>query len=355
MGCIEFLNMNIRLVIIVIIFSLFHPVYGQDIEYLFPNSIAQEDDVRIIKNIDGEMDRFTIRADDTGALGRIRVPDEGLLFLTDFQNHTVLKINLDDHASMEVIGGAGRGPGEFMEISGYAVDVEDRQIIVSDHILRRLTLLDFHGEVIGELNVDFALAKVAMLQDGIVVKNSSMVEGEPLFIMFDRNLTSRAQQFDSIKSVMNGVTSPLIYEGIVDAVENRWIYASRRFGVLRIYNHESGEIIERKTIEPINGLILNVEERGQMRAVNPSGDSIFASGEIAIDNGKIYVMHLGGSAIRSNLIDVYDLYTGDYLHSLELHMDVSHYDVHNGIIYALIETDDQYHPYDVVKLNLPSN
>src|SRR5690625_5496502 len=73
-----------------------------------------------------------------------------------------------------------------------------------------------------------------------------------------------------------------------------------------LHDLEGNQIFCRKMIEPIDGLVMESRQSGNMFITMKGDDSIYATLDVGYSNSKIYILYSGDRKFRGNRIEVYE-------------------------------------------------
>ena len=239
-------------------------------------------------------------------------------YVGDWSDSKVKKIDAEGNI-VEVFGkGKGEGPGEFLQINSIDLDNSGR-IWISDELTGRITIFD-DIEDFEVVNVKIMPNKLVVLNDKYFVisdrfdtrlKISSLNSSENMFseaiVSRDRELWSRV--FDSTFMKADSSNLVRVFYYTTDIVK---------------YNEEGEILFVRRPIEAFDIEDLKIipprqyeENQEQIfYEVSPSSNLPQMHG-LHIDERYIYILtsEVQGELFIRDIIDVYDLQTGDYLHS----------------------------------------
>lgn len=250
-------------------------------------------------------------------------------YIYDVGNMNIVKYSLSGDYISAYGYGRGQGPGEFQNIFAFSIGCDDTVWVV-DSMARRISQFESDGTFINSFRPGFNAARIAALEDGRVAILAYM---EPsLFVIVDETgKVERRIEFDFGESV--SLYTP-VYDGhLFSQSEGGFIWAPRFASYLFFFNH-NGELVRRlqlidKHDFPDN--VLRADRPMSARDIERPARTI----AVSVDDSIIFVNTLiREPGTTSNVLDRYDLLSGEYIDSARLPGGGSQYQVFRGLLYS---------------------
>lgn len=135
------------------------------------------------KSIDGyELDKM---GGPVGRVDKIMLSDTMLFVLDKHFAKKLFVYDLDKECRFIFsIGNRGKGPGEFLRISDFTIEEEQKHILISDMQLRKLCYYNFDGEFIKEVKLGFTPLKLGVSTDYVyIISNTYKKDSRGLQIL----------------------------------------------------------------------------------------------------------------------------------------------------------------------------
>ena len=239
-------------------------------------------------------------------------------YVGDWSDNKIKKIDAEGNIVSIYGQGKGEGPGEFLRINSIDMDSSGR-LWIADELTGRITIFD-DIEDFEVVNLNIMPNKLVVLDDKSFVisdrfdtrlKISSLNSSENMFseaiLSRDRELWSRVFDSTFMKADSSNLVRAFYYTSdIVKYNEEGEILFVRR--PIEAFDIEDLKIIPPRQYED------NQEQ--YFYEVSPSSNLPQMHG-LHIDESYIYILtsEVQGELFIREIIDVYDLQTGDYLHS----------------------------------------
>lgn len=253
------------------------------------------------------------------------------LFVFDRGRRKVARLTADGEIEWWY-GGPGRGPDEFMHVR----DIErgpNGKLWTLDVENARLTVLDRSGRAIARVPIrDVAQpdALVPLTEEAVVLVTLS--QQHPL-VLIDAG-TGRVLERFGLPWAGYERVHPLAAQMTAAGGADSFVVAfSIGNGFFTFRGREAlpyfGTFVEHTPFPRV----VTVRE-GNTRTTGFERKPIFSAYEIDIDSGRLYVLFVGSTEDRYRILDIYDLTTGGYLHSLKLPRSVSSIAVSGDRVYG---------------------
>lgn len=263
----------------------------------------------------------------------------------DFSRRELVSFKTEENKQLSktmIASSVGRGPGEFQRIRAFDMDNEGN-VYALDSDLLRIMVWDAEGDYITTFQETSGIpGELSLWDENIIIKYTSVGNSQYLYGILEKDGTL-IRQFYPYSEAMEE-PNPLFYEGSIDTDSNKVVYASANFGVFMLHDLEGNQIFCRKMIEPIDGLVMESSQSGNMFITMKGDDSIYATLDVGYSNSKIYILYSGDRTLRGNRIDVYEDTNGNYLGSFILDHHLSKMSVEGDTLYGIVreyDGDDQ--------------
>jgi len=263
----------------------------------------------------------------------VKVSPAGEVFVLDWGDRQIKKLSSDGRVLSKYGKGVGKGPGELINPTDFAVDGQDN-VWVCDPATGLLTIYDKRGHVYGTVRTKVPPYRIALLsREQFVVVPAPI--GETLFYV--HQLSGEFQKsFGNL--VPDQTRNGLMLDGYlcVDG-EGGFIYTLLRAGVFVRYSSEGVNLYTMETIEPIPLPRLERFAVGDSRVTRVDPKAPYSSLSVAIQDGRIYLLYRGSSPEKrqSSIIDVYTIATGDYLYSFTVPGNCIQMDIKKFSLYCI--------------------
>ena len=232
--------------------------------------------------------------------GVVEDPD-GNLYVLDAEFQKIVVFGAGGDYEDVILGGLGRGPGEFIRPRALALSPNGR-LWVNDQMEQRITEFDVSGRVIRVVKSPYALLDLAAVGEKLYATRLA-VDSTARVVVFDTSGTVLATVLEPrMEDVDAGVPSA---GGIGPAPRGRIVFAHQRIGRWRM--------VEGMNVGPVQGVALHPDARatqtrtasGAMR-VNVPVDVWSAGGFPGGFNFVYYAAKLADEAERSFRLALFD-------------------------------------------------
>ncbi len=254
---------------------------------------------------------------------------EGYIYVSDIQAYTIYKFDLNGHFVTNFASGHGQGPGEVGHISDFVLDSEHLWLVDSDrNLIYKYTLDGVLKDQFNDNRSKYRLVKT---------KNALISAGTD----FNNFITSYSSDY----GVMNEFGYYISYQGNPVTTQGRLTtdgtnvyYASLYASFVYKYSDSGTLMYIIETVDklpyPSDTISNNTAGQAVMRAPRP--DTLVA--DIETDDRFLYVNTLVKVDPWYNMIDVYDLESGEYNYSVRSPVHFHMMDIDNGRFYAVQDT-----------------
>jgi len=219
-------------------------------------------------------------------------------------------------------GRAGGGPGELLNPRTLAVDTHDR-VWVLDMGNHRITGFGPDGRMVEEVslqNLDAVIHTMAVNASGDRFFGMTLGDRlQPVAV----DLDGRVETGPRIRLRDAGAASSLAFQGYGRGagLDDQWVYAfSTGDGLFRLDGVEVlGERVRYPEWVPFPETHVQRQEDGErVGTITRLAEPSFSAGDVVVADGRILVRFRGEGDDAGRLVDIYDLASGDYLHSVRL-------------------------------------
>lgn len=238
------------------------------------------------------------------------------LYIGDYSNMSFKRFTLDGNYVDQFGKGKGRGPGEFIVGTDFTVS-DDNFFYVID--IRKKELMKFDNsttEYITSSTVDFDASRITSSAGNIIIQGLMQ---ENIFKIMDEQ-GNLVREFGTI--IDDQLINSLSLSGRIEAFNNNgeFIYVPRRASYIFFYDDNGDKLRTIHTIDRIAFERSNKSKVGDRRMVRAPQSKVQTE-DIDIHDNKIYLSQLTiqeDSSLPKSFLDVYELNTGKYLHSVKL-------------------------------------
>jgi hypothetical protein len=172
----------------------------------------------------------------SGVYGELRINKSDEIFLTDIAEKKIFKFdNLGQFK--EVIGGIGKGPGEYLQPVGLCLDEKDN-IYVSDNMQRKIIIYTKHGKYLKSfyIGIDHWVPELFFVSDSLIIMASPQFQPPDAFLYKNIQFYSLngkfLKSFFPTSQFLLRTRNPDV-QPILDLATDRLIYAalSREFKI----------------------------------------------------------------------------------------------------------------------------
>lgn len=303
-------------------------------ENLWNNAVPQSAEKRVFRTLPDLVHRISLEEHEifepttlTTGLGRY-------LALYDYGHHQVFLFDTREGYSLRTLGdGSGKGPREFINPTDLAFDGEET-LWIADPKLARITGFTAEDELTSNLHLEDVLPfRIAVREsDLIVLAATSTSEG--YFFQFDLN----GNFIRSIEHLSeNTQLNSLLTEGDISASYDEIYYTLRHAGIIRKYDADLNLVYTRGTIDPVEPAQVETVPLpilGDAVGHRIAEDSRVAALDIAATEEYLYVLFSGAEYAAYFYLDVYDLQSGDYLHTHKLEHPANEMAILNDVVWV---------------------
>lgn len=217
---------------------------------------------------------------------------------------------------IDSFGSEGKGPGEFQQLLDYGFQGSDTLFALDDRKMRLMVFNARTTDFITEYETEPTPYRLAVLEEQLVIESSV---ADKLFYLLDfqGNTGTHFGEMMENKQQNSGSVAGDIYP--VDT-DTGFVFAPHYASYLYYYNSDGNNTKTIRTPDRIPFQETVHENRGGTRIIRPS-ESEFQTSDLKITGGNIYeVLQNNGekNELPNIFVDVYDLETGGYLHSVKL-------------------------------------
>jgi hypothetical protein len=139
---------------------------------------------RFYKNLDG------FQLDTTGGLvgwvSKMDIYDNKIFILDTRFAEKLFVFDLQTGKKLFTIGSRGKGPGESLFISDFAIDEKQKMLLTCDVFLRRLYYYDLNGKLIEEKQLPFSPKYMALFDEKLIFLCNHNVDNYKLIVTDDK-------------------------------------------------------------------------------------------------------------------------------------------------------------------------
>lgn len=236
------------------------------------------------------------------------------VFLLDYRPHPVVKVlNIDSNKITQIYGyGAGRGPGELINPTDFDIS-EDGKVWISDEPQSKISIFEPNGELYNDWVIEFTPYKMAGIENDMAIYGSF----DPTVKLVD---DSKTVVWTSEYIVENPRKWASAITGFLLSDEQSIYKISNFTGELVALNNSGKMKYFRQLIAPEKNLQILTPIPGldyEAYGIQRSNLNFAAASGFIIGN-EIHLLIQLYTKEPSQIIDVYDTGTGDYLHSYNL-------------------------------------
>lgn len=241
--------------------------------------------------------------------------DGNHLYISDYGDMKVKKFSLDGRF-VDSFGGKGRGPGEFQQVTDFDITESGRLYVIDSKKMEMLVFDSESMEIITEHKLETKPYRMAIVDDHIIIEATV---AEKLFgrYNFEGTLKSR---FGEIMD--NQEKNAASVSGDIYATDNDtgFVYAPIYASYLFQFSGEGNRTLTTKGPDRIPFKETVQQARGDMRLVMPPRTE-FETIDLKIFGNRVYdLLENKGedNDLPQTFMDIYDLKSGGYLHSVAL-------------------------------------
>lgn len=236
------------------------------------------------------------------------------LYVSDFGDMRLKRFDLEGNY-LDSFGSKGKGPGDFRIIMDFDISNSDTLFLIDARKMRLMTFNIRTADFIKEYETEPNLYRLAVVNNQLIIERGM---AEKLFYLsdFQGNETYRFGEVMENKR-QNGMS----VSGDIHAAENDtgFVFSPRYASYLYFFDNEGNRTKTISTPDRIPYSEPVQESQGDMQISRPPETELETS-DLKI-SGR-YICELLQNNNKDNelpgFVDVYDLETGGYLHSLEL-------------------------------------
>jgi DNA-binding beta-propeller fold protein YncE len=255
------------------------------------------------------------------------------LYVADFGDMRLKRFNLNGKYKDSFGKGMGRGPGEFQLFIGYDISQNNKMYIV-DAKKRELMEFDLQTtEYITSTDIDYRPYRLIIVDNKIIIE--SLLE-EKLFKVHSLD-GSLVNEFG--KNVDDHIQNSLSTIGDIQAIPDTdtFAFVASKASFMYYYNSIGKQLKSIITPDriPYKGSV--DQSAGGVRSRRAPDPAIKAY-DIHISDNKVYVSLSNKEEVKNlplSFLDVYELKSGEYLHSIELPIPTNDLVITPDLIYLL--------------------
>lgn len=141
-----------------------------------------------------------------GRITKLRFKDSRIYVLDKHQSNCLFVFGTDGHYLFK-IDESGKGPGEFIEASGFCI-TEDHEIIINDFSGKKILFYNYEGEFLREFHTDFHPSDIAHLGQGLLALTSYYPSKRLIIMGIDGQMIRK--EFDGEPRISHVYTNELI-------------------------------------------------------------------------------------------------------------------------------------------------
>ncbi len=237
---------------------------------------------------------------------------DGQLYVSDFGDMKIKKFTAEGQY-LDSFGKKGRGPGEFQMLVDY--DISGDTLYVIDP--RQGMLMKFDAASTRHLtshDMKSRPYRMAVIGEQFVIESGM---GEHLFTVTDTRLNVKRQFGQFIDDQQQNGISVM---GNIQAIRDTgFVFAPSMASYLYYFDQDGNRTESIRTPDQIPFQEPNVRKSGDRRVITPP-DTKVRTGRLATVGNKLYVFQSytkDDEALPASFMDVYQLGSGQYLHSVE--------------------------------------
>jgi hypothetical protein len=265
----------------------------------------------------------------------VHVDRQGAVYVLDWGARCVRKYSTGGDQVAVYGGQAGRGPGEFSNLTD--ADVEpDGTVWTCDPVNGLVTIFNNDGTVRSTMRTDRPPHRLALLGEGNFIMMPSPA-GQFLFHRYDGHGTLA----DTCGTVVRDQERlSVILDGrCAGSPDGRFVYAGYRAGILALFDlHRHPPLFFAQTLEHPGLPQVLAQQTGDFQLVRVHPDAPMVSRSVSLVGNMVHVLSGSLSPDRKGVMDVYEHDTGRYLHSYELPAVVSSAYRTEEMLYAVADT-----------------
>lgn len=265
-------------------------------------------------------------------VAKVQAVESGDIFVLDWGALSVVKFNSDGKLIERFGKGRGRGPGEMLSPTDFAV-TEGDQVWVLDPGQGRIAVFNSVGEPARTIPVTLPALRFLVFSEGDYVLLSLR---EFLFSVY----ASGGEHKRSFGQFLpDQASKALVLEGEMARVnEGEFVYASRRAGYLARFDLFGNRAFYTETVVGLPYPPIEILPSGGYR-VDPKFQDQVSTLSVSASNGKVFALTTARFRGReAKVLDVYDATDGSYDHSVVL-PDTTAYGVFVAPDYLLTVSD----------------
>jgi hypothetical protein len=265
----------------------------------------------------------------------VRVDREGAVYVLDWGARCVRKFSPAGDQVMVFGGQAGRGPGEFSNLTDIDVD-EDGAVWACDPVNGLVTVFASNGSVRTTVRTGRPPHRLALIGGGAFMVMPTPA-GKYLFHRYD----GQGAVVDTCGTVVRDqeMMSVILDGRCAGSYDGRFAYAGYRAGILGLFNaHRTPPLFFVNTVEHPGLPKVVAQQAGDVRYIRVSPDAPMVSRSVSIVGREVHVLAGSVSADRNGIMDVYDHDTGAYVRSYEIPVQALAACRTKGMLYAVADT-----------------
>lgn len=241
----------------------------------------------------------------------VKVDEDGVTVLLDYGDLSVKKFSTDGRPLWTYSPGKGQGPGQFLIPTDLTI-AEDGAIWIADPDNGRILILSEDGDLASSIRI--AGRPYRIIRPG--EQGFSLMWIPPADRLF-AEIDERGEVVNEFGEILSQQDrNGLVLDGwVVDDARGGFVYASMYLGMFAGFDGDSSLRFLSATVEPGDTPRILRNDTGRVWL---SPDVKPKLKTMSVDRGRLYAhASLRGSA-RDDVIDVYSLDGGGYLHSFQL-------------------------------------
>lgn len=265
----------------------------------------------------------------------VRVDGQGAVYVLDWGARCVRKFSPAGDQMMVYGGLAGRGPGEFSNLTDIDVG-EDGAVWACDPANGLVTVFASDGSVRTTMRPGRPPHRVALLGGGAFMVMPSP-SGKYLFHRYDEH----GAVVDTCGTVVRDqeMMSVILDGRCAGSRDGRFAYAGYRAGILGLFNvHRTPPLFFVNTVEHPGLPKVVAQQAGDVRYIRVHPDAPMVSRSVSILGREVHVLSGSLTAEKKGIMDVYDHDTGAYKRSYELPVQALAACRTEGMVYTVADT-----------------
>ena len=143
--------------------------YNKDAGFKTISVQTDREDQRTFSQLVDSISFIALETKEASLIGRItklRFHDSRIYILDKYKSNCLFVFDSTGHYLFK-INESGKGPGEYVEASGFCV-TENQEIVINDHSGKKVLFYNSEGEFLRELHTDFYPSDIASLGKGLL-------------------------------------------------------------------------------------------------------------------------------------------------------------------------------------------